>query len=513
MAEAGEGSEQPEACSGAERGLRRASWPKAQLPCFQRRYILEEAHRRGDRVSIIVTQPRRIAAIGVAERVAAERGERCGAGAVGYAVRGESCTSAATQLLFCTTGVLLRRLESDAALCGVTHVLVDEVHERTIEGDFLLLALRNLLEAQAVDGDDDDDDGGGGGGGGSGASGGASKLRVGLMSATMDGAVLAEYLGHCPRVSFPGRAFPVTAVHLEHAVALCRHRVDPSAEWCRVSQAHSRWAARRPPPPAAERPDDHRGGTGGTPSGRSGPAAYVPVSVTLPESDRECARRYPDVGGDAWRALSQLDAEVVNVQLIVDLVTWFVSCGGLGPALDLAARYAPSSFGEDASFEGGQCVLVFLPGTREIQDVQQALAAAGRVRDATWVLPLHGSLPPDEQRRVFEPSPRGLYKVVLATNVAETSITLPDVGLVIDTGRQKEERYDPTRRMASLDDTWVSAAQAKQRRGRAGRCRPGVAFHLLTSHAHDTIAEDQQAPEVRRVPLERLVLTIKVRSR
>ena len=71
----------------------------------------------------------------------------------------------------------------------------------------------------------------------------------------------------------------------------------------------------------------------------------------------------------------------------------------------------------------------------------------------------------------MEPAPRGLIKVVLATNVAETSITLPDVGLVIDTGRQKEERYDPTRRMASLDDTWVSAAQAKQRRGRAGRVR------------------------------------------
>ena len=124
----------------------------------------------------------------------------------------------------------------------------------------------------------------------------------------------------------------------------------------------------------------------------------------------------------------------------------FVSCGGLGPALDLAARHVPSSFGadDDRSFEGGQCVLVFLPGTREIQDAQQALAASGRLRDAVWVQPLHGSLPPDEQRRVFEPAPRGLIKVVLATNVAETSITLPDVGLVIDTGRQKDERYDPT---------------------------------------------------------------------
>tara|TARA_B100000780_G_scaffold256704_1_gene206048 strand:- start:549 stop:938 length:390 start_codon:yes stop_codon:yes gene_type:complete len=129
------------------------------------------------------------------------------------------------------------------------------------------------------------------------------------------------------------------------------------------------------------------------------------------------------------------------------------------------------------------------------------------------VLPLHSSLPPEEQRRVFDRPPPGVRKVVLTTNIAETAITVDDVAYVIDTGRMKEKRFDPARRMESLEDVLVSRANAKQRRGRAGRCRPGVAFHLLTSHAHDTIAEDQQAPEVRRVPLERLVLTIKVRSR
>ncbi len=129
------------------------------------------------------------------------------------------------------------------------------------------------------------------------------------------------------------------------------------------------------------------------------------------------------------------------------------------------------------------------------------------------MLPLHSSLPPEEQRRVFDRPPPGVRKVVLTTNIAETAITVDDVAYVIDTGRMKEKRFDPARRMESLEDVLVSRANAKQRRGRAGRCRPGVAFHLLTSHAHDTIAEDAQTPEVRRVPLERLVLTIKVRSR
>jgi len=98
---------------------------------------------------------------------------------------------------------------------------------------------------------------------------------------------------------------------------------------------------------------------------------------------------------------------------------------------------------------------------------------------------------------------------VLATNIAETAVTVDDCGYVIDTGRMKEKRFDPARRMESLDDVVVSRANAKQRRGRAGRCQPGVAFHLITRHRHDEVCEVSQLPEIKRIPLERLVLTIK----
>ena len=110
-------------------------------------FLLEEAAATGVPVSIICTQPRRISAISVAERVAAERGERVG-DTVGYAIRGENRAGSSTRLLFCTTGILLRRLESDPTLAGVTHVLVDEVHERSLESDFLLMALKKLLAKQ-----------------------------------------------------------------------------------------------------------------------------------------------------------------------------------------------------------------------------------------------------------------------------------------------------------------------------------------------------------------------------
>ena len=102
----------------------------------------------------------------------------------------------------------------------------------------------------------------------------------------------------------------------------------------------------------------------------------------------------------------------------------------------------------------------------------KGLRRSGRF-DPNWLRPLHGSLPPDDQRRVFEIPPPGTCKVVVATNVAETSITIPDVGFVVDAGRVKEERYDPQRHMASLDDVYVSRSSAKQRRGRAGRVRDG----------------------------------------
>ena len=106
--------------------LYRGSGKTTQVP----QYLLEAASESGAAVNVLCTQPRRISAIGVAERVAAERGEAIGQGAVGYAVRGESRQSASTSLLFCTTGVLLRMLEHDPSLANVSHVLVDEVHER-----------------------------------------------------------------------------------------------------------------------------------------------------------------------------------------------------------------------------------------------------------------------------------------------------------------------------------------------------------------------------------------------
>ena len=105
--------------------------------------------------------------------------------------------------------------------------------------------------------------------------------------------------------------------------------------------------------------------------------------------------------------------------------------------------------------------------------------------------------------------PDGVRKIVVATNVAETSVTIEDVVVVVDSGRVKERQWDPRRNMASLEEGWVSRAAARQRAGRAGRVRPGVCYALFTRHRHETRMRHHQVPELHRVPLTEVVLQIK----
>jgi ATP-dependent RNA helicase DHX57 len=121
------------------------------------------------------------------------------------------------------------------------------------------------------------------------------------------------------------------------------------------------------------------------------------------------------------------------------------------------------------------------------------------------ILPLHGSMSGDEQIRVFVHPPEGTIKIVLSTNLAETSITVDDVVWVIDGGRMKETQYDPGKKMASLVDSCISQANGLQRRGRAGRVQAGVCFHLVTSHRWRQLPL-HQIPEIFRVPLEQIAL-------
>ena len=161
---------------------------------------------------------------------------------------------------------------------------------------------------------------------------------------------------------------------------------------------------------------------------------------------------------------------------------------------------------------GAGAVLVFLPGWFEISQLKDLLAGDPLFGDARrcLVLPLHSGVPVAEQRRVFQRPPEGVTKVVLATNIAETSLTIDDVAYVVDSGRAKEKGYDPHMKVSVLRSGWISRASAKQRRGRAGRTRRGMCWHLFSKTRHDDALEAFRASELLRTPLEELVLQAKL---
>ncbi|XP_059516026.1 putative ATP-dependent RNA helicase DHX57 [Myotis daubentonii] len=414
--------------------------------------------------NIICTQPRRISAISVAERVAKERAERVGL-TVGYQIRLESVKSSATRLLYCTTGVLLRRLEGDTALQGITHIIVDEVHERTEESDFLLLVLKDIVLQRPT-------------------------LQVILMSATLNAELFSEYFSSCPVITIPGRTFPVDQFFLEDAIAVTRYVIPDGSPYMRSMKQMSKekLKARRSRTAFEEVEEDLR------------------LSLHLQDQDsvrdavpdqqldfKQLLARYKGVSKSVIKTMSIMDFEKVNLELIEALLEWIV---------EGKHSYPPGA------------ILVFLPGLAEIKMLYEQLQSNSLFNNRRSyrcvVHPLHSSLSSEEQQAVFIKPPVGVTKIIISTNIAETSITIDDVVYVIDSGKMKEKRYDASKGMESLEDTFVSQANALQRKGRAGRVASGVCFHLFTSHHFSHQLLKQQLPEIQRVPLEQLCLRIKI---
>ncbi|XP_029351271.1 putative ATP-dependent RNA helicase DHX57 [Echeneis naucrates] len=417
--------------------------------------------------NIICTQPRRISAISVAQRVAQERAERLG-NSVGYQIRLESVRSSATRLLYCTTGVLLRRLEGEADLKGVTHVIVDEVHERTEESDFLLLVLKDLI-VQRPD------------------------LKIILMSATLNANLFSEYFYNCPSIHIPGRTFPVDQFFLEDAIAKTGYVIEDGSPYMRSGKQNLSSTGGRI---SKGEPRDMVDDLGDDVWNFMSFCKKDFVKDSIPDqqlSFQDLTVRYKDTKKSVLKTIAAMDLDKINMDLVEGILEWIV---------DGKHSYPPGA------------VLVFLPGLAEIKMLYEQLQSNRMFnnRGATRcvVYPLHSTLSNEEQQAVFSRPPDGVTKIIISTNIAETSVTIDDVVYVIDSGKMKEKRYDASKSMESLEDSWVSRANALQRKGRAGRVASGVCFHLFTSHCFQHQLAEQQLPEIQRVPLEQLCLRIKV---
>ncbi|KAJ1560041.1 ATP-dependent RNA helicase dhx29, partial [Cladochytrium tenue] len=471
------------------------SGKSTQIPQFVLESEVDSGH--GGTCSIVCTQPRRISAVSLAARVSEELGDGAFEGQrarwAGHIVRLDATATAATPLTYVTTGILLRRLQDEPLLSGVSCVVVDEVHERALEADFLLALLRRVAVARLtawLHGRAASED--------SMAPPPPPPLRVVLMSATADAEKFAAYFRSalvaaapadaalplavdgmslsrtCPVLRVPGRTFPVRALFLEDAIAATAFRVEPGSEFAR------------------RRGDEGRRAAGAVRVGRSGKAATVRYEVPAgAETGRAAAaavsvRRRVDAadedadgpsplfdeglmedGGDedavegggggadysadTWAAVEQMDPHRVNLDLVEALV-----------------RHVAVTTLADLSGS----VLVFLPGLAEIRRLFDRLAAPelrqNSLRDGgapeLWVLPLHSVLSGSEQAK---------------------GVTIPDVVCVIDSCRAREVSFDAKRNLSRLADVLVSQANCRQRRGRAGRVRPGVCYHLVTADSFE----------------------------
>ncbi|XP_068190442.1 3'-5' RNA helicase YTHDC2 isoform X2 [Antennarius striatus] len=551
-----------------------------QIPQF----LLDECSRNQEPCRIFCTQPRRLAAVAVAERVAAERGESVGQ-TVGYHIRLESRVSPKTMLTFCTSGVLLRTLMSgDASLTNVTHVIVDEVHERDGLTDFLLTKLRDILQN-------------------------IPSLKLILSSAALDVDLFLQYFGSCPVIYLKGRLFEVTELFLEDVLRLTgfnkhdskKHKEETKkkekkqnclTEWCKTVENRCNEEQQR----TTETNFLQDG------SALEADSTFNKMDVVseqlapwlVKEMDSCITKIFLDEDQDAFVQLFNLilyenvdvdyrHSQTGSTPLMVAAGRGFLPqmeqllCIGANintkasngwtaldfarhfqqtDAIDLLTSSIPLLEGgsldetqlveEDLNTEDQEllrtyhnsfddelvdldlimdllhnislttsdgAVLIFLPGYDEIVTLRDRILYDDQrfstCSDRYQVFTLHSDMLTLDQKRAMKTSPPGVRKIILSTNIAETSITINDVVFVIDSGKVKEKSFDALSHVSMLKAVWISKASALQRKGRAGRCRPGICFHLFSRLRFNNMLEFQ-VPQLLRMPLQELCLQTKL---
>lgn len=433
--------------------------------------LLEEAIKNGSGAStnIICTQPRRIAATSVARRVAVERAEQL-QDTVGYQVRFDTkLPKLGGSMTYCTTGILLKQLQHtpEEVLRTTSHLIIDEVHERDMLIDFLLIILKKLMAQRMAQG--------------------KPVPKVVLMSATMDAELFASYFRsgsldtnvvNCPTLSVPGRTFPVKEFHLETLL----ETLDKTYKSSQLASMYS-----------------------------------DPATRDYLEVEKKFHKTNPLRLGTASDETSQEDELIIN---------WKeerkVSADGERAVSDdrenslVPFGLVATTIAHIAKTTKEGAILAFLPGIEEMSKVDDLLRRANIfgidfLDESKYKLyMLHSSIPAG-QTDVFNPVPKGCRKIILATNIAETSITIPDVQHVVDSGKLREKQYDQVRRITKLQCTWISKSNSKQRAGRAGRVQNGHYYALFSKARYESMRAIG-LPEILRADLQETCLDIKAQA-
>ena len=356
-----------------------------------------------DNKMICITQPRRIAAISISERVAEELGSKIG-DIVGYSVRFKEKMSKKTKIKFVTDGMLVRECILDKNLNKYKYIILDEIHERSIHTDILMMICQDLfINKKRPD------------------------LKLIIMSATLDPKKYMEYFNTNALIKIHGRKFPIKVYNI------------------------------------SEEKEEN-----------------IILNKTIEKDYYDLISKYID------RCLNCI------LQIIL------------------------SKKEEDKSGD----ILVFLPGQEDIEDLQELLKAKKEEINTELknygnidfkVLPLFGSLPSNQQLKIFRPLKnkfgKSIRKIILATNIAETSLTIKNIKYIIDSGFFKMRKYYPKLNIDTLKVTKISKNSALQRAGRAGRESPGICYRLYTQEEYKNFL-DQTEPEILRINLRNISLQL-----
>ncbi|KFY66288.1 hypothetical protein V497_00950 [Pseudogymnoascus sp. VKM F-4516 (FW-969)] len=392
-----------------------------------------------------VTQPRRVAAVSMAKRVGDELGDH--GDRVAYQIRFEGTVSPKTAIKFMTDGVLLREVALDIALRKYSAVVIDEAHERSVNTDILIGMMSRVVRLRDEMALEDPS---------------IKPLKLVIMSATLRITDFTEnktlFTKPPPVVQAEGRQFTVT----NHFARQTRHDYVEEL-FKKISKAHKKL------PP------------GGFLVFLTGQNEITHLSKKL----KEAFKIGTMAAGPQVRISGQdAPAEAEDVDF-----------GGL-------MEEELDSDDESVDFEGD-----------DNDDAEFDVGEAGEEKEVgpskMHVLPLYSLLPTKEQLRVFEPPPDGSRLVILATNVAETSLTIPGIRYVFDCGRSKERKYDEKTGVQSFEIGWISKASANQRAGRAGRTAPGHCYRMYSSAVFERDFREFAEPEILRMPIEGVVLQLK----
>jgi ATP-dependent RNA helicase DHX37/DHR1 len=394
-----------------------------------------------------VTQPRKVAAVSMSKRVGQELGNN--SHKVAYQIRFEGTTDDKTAIKFMTDGVLLREVSNDIALRKYSAIIIDEAHERSVNTDILIGMLSRVVKLRKEMADE----------------GGTMKpLKLIIMSATLRIADLTKnpilFPTPPPVLDIEGRQFPVT-MHFARQT-----RVDYVDElYKKITKGH-----RKLPP-----------------------GGMLVFLTGYDEISRLSKRLKLASGGVTPTSYPKARISANDAPLEVEDIDF-------GPTTDTTKDdYDELNFIADEEDDTDDDDADF--------DVPEEEAGTGPLQ--MHILPLFSLLPTREQMRVFEPPPRNSRQIILATNIAETSLTIPGIRYVFDCGRAKERRFDKESGVQSYEVGWISKASASQRAGRAGRTAPGHCWRLYSSAVYERDFPEFAEPELLRMPIEGVVLTLK----